>query len=113
MATKDFVQAFPIESFNSALLDGSYQPINPDGLPYAAFAISIKNYSDFIVDISYDGLQSQEVLGIGKELSYGLQKNSRPSNYVAMMAKGTRIYVMDGGAGFKGGYIYLTGWYLS
>ena len=112
MAYKDVIKPIPMTFFNSALLTGSYQPINPNGLPYACLAIAIKNYSDFIIDISFDGLQSHEILGIHEELSYGFQKNSRPSNYVAMLSKGTRVYVMDGGAGFKGGYIYLTGWYL-
>jgi len=112
MAYKNRTKPIPMTYFNTAGITGSYQPINPDGLPYACVAISIKNYSDFIIDISYDGLQSQEVLGIGEELFFGFQKNSRPNNNVAMMAKGTRVYVMDGGAGFKGGFVYLTGWYL-
>jgi len=113
MAYKDVIKPIIMTYFNSLALTGSYQPINPLGLPYACVAIAIKNYSDFIVDISFDGLQSHEILGASKELTYGFQKNSRPSNYVAMLSKGTRVYVMDGGGGFKGGLIYLTGWYLS
>jgi len=112
MAYKDIVKPIPMTFFDSLELDGTYQPINPLGLPYACIIISIKNYSDFIVDISFDGLQSHEMIGINMELAYGFQKNSRPANYVAMLSKGTRVYVMDGGAGQKGGNIYLTGWYI-
>jgi len=112
MAYKDIIKPIPMTFFNSTGLDGSYQPINPDGLPYACVSISIKNYSDFIVDISYDGIQGHENLGVSEEVTFCFQKNSRPSNNVAMLPKGTRVYVMDGGGGLKGGYIYLTGWYL-
>ena len=48
MAYKNRTKPIPMTYFNTAGITGSYQPINPDGLPYACVAISIKNYSDFI-----------------------------------------------------------------
>ena len=111
---KDVIKSIPLITFNSLGLTGAYQSINPGGLPYACVALTIKNYSDATVLISYDGQNSHEVLYPNYTVKIDFQRHARPHNWVAMVAKGTGIYVKDGGPakGGQGGNIYLTGWYL-
>jgi len=112
MAFKDIICPLTLTSFDSSSLTGAYQAINPAGFPHACSYIKISNLSDFYVDISYDGIQGHEIVAPHTRVVLYAQASSRTSNHVAMLKEGDSVYVMDGGGGFKGGYIYLSGWYL-
>ena len=113
MAVKDVIRPIPMTSFNTGGITGNYQPINAAGLPYPCVSIKILNYSDFDINVSYDDGLTHEYIAAGASAEFNFQTNSRPHNYVAMMKKGTIIYVKYAGGGQKGGYVYLVGWYLS
>jgi len=111
MAT-DVIRPIRLRYFNAIGLTGDYKVLNVGGLPEACSYIKIFNDSDFVLDLSYDGQQGHEMLDPSDTLELYFQANSRSNNHVAMLNKGTKIYGKDGGAGLKGGYIYISGWYV-
>lgn len=107
MALKNKIAAIEVTSFDAALLAG-YMPINPGGLTEACFLIRIINNSDEDIDISYDGITDHDFLPMGETLEISFQNNSQPNNNVALIAKGTIVYVAGSGGS---GTIYLAGYY--
>ena len=108
MAVKNFVQAIPISSLDSAGIGVSYLAINAGGLPEACFLVKIINNSNTDVTISYDGINDNDFMQDGEIITLNLQTNSQPNNHIALMRKGTVIYA-KGTAGV--GLIYVVGYY--
>ena len=110
MSAKNILKAIPLSTFNSANLAlGTWKPINSGGLPQACTMLRIVSLSDVGMGISYDGITEHDYLPPGWVLSIPLQQNAIPTNMIAKMKKGTRIYV-KGLAGV--GNVYLSGYYL-
>lgn len=107
--SKDSIKPLLITSVNSNTLGlGAYAVINADGLDGPCFLIKVTNASSEPIFVSYDGVNDHDVLLDDAEFNVDFQNNSRPGNKVALLPKGTRIYVR-GNAGQ--GFIYLSGWY--
>lgn len=108
MAVKNSVHAIPLTSIASSTVTGSYQAINPSGLPKPCFLIRIINFSSQAITISYDGVTDHEFLPNGGIFQFNIQANSQPSSYLANLSIGTIVYI-KGTAGT--GTVYLSGYY--
>ena len=110
MAVKNSVQAIPLTNIASSTVSGSYAAINATGLPNACFLIRIINNSTQDVTVSYDGTTDHEYVIKATVSQFSFQANSKPNNFVANIAQGTKVYV-KGTAGT--GNIYLAGYFQS
>jgi hypothetical protein len=106
---RNFVDAVEMIGLDSAAMLAGYQPIDADGLTYPCFYVRVINASNEDVTISYDGVEDHDYLPAGETLTLPLQSHSQPSNYVAQMKAGAKVYV-KGTAG--AGNIYLSGYFL-
>ena len=107
--TKNWVDAVEMIGLGSAAMLAAYQPIDTAGLEQPCFYVRIINASDEDVTISYDGVDDHDYLPAGQTLTLPLQSHSQPSNYVAQMKAGAKVYV-KGTAG--AGSIYIAGYFL-
>lgn len=109
MALKNTVNAIELFGISSVVMDSNaYQPISNVGLPFPCFLVRIINNSDEDVTVSYDGVTDHDFVAQKTTLQLPLQANSQPSSYVALMGKGTMIYVK----GTSGdGDVYLAAYY--
>jgi len=109
MAVRNTVNAVEVFFISSVVLEADeYQSINSQGLPFPCFLIRVINNSNKDVMISYDGVTDHDFIPMGQTLQLPFQSNSQPNGYVALMAKGTIVYV-QGAAGT--GDIYLAAYY--
>ena len=105
----DKVKACVLKSLDTSTLTGIYLPVNPLGLDGACFSLRIINNSNKDLTISYDGVTDHDFLPAGDYMHYDFQLNWMPGNMLALMAKGTKIYVK---ATAGTGYVYVTGYYV-
>jgi len=105
---KNGIQAITALVIDSSALTGGYDLFSATGLPEACSIIRIVNASDTGVGVSFDSVNTHELLPSGTSLQLNLQANSRPNNHVTCLAKGTRVS-LKGVAGV--GNIYLIGYY--
>ncbi len=107
---QSFVSAVVYETFNTAALAAGYAPVNANGFDFPIFMLRLVNASGQVVSVSYDGVNDHDVLTANSSLVYAFQTNNAPNGHVAMIRKGTVIYV----AGVAGaGTFYVIGYYLS
>jgi hypothetical protein len=90
-------------------LTSSFQPINPNGLDGACFSIAIANTTTAAVDISYDGVNTHDVVLTGATTEVLAQTNAQPNGWVALFQKGLIVYVKGASSA---GNIYLSGYYV-
>lgn len=111
MAVKDSVRAIPISGFNVAgLLPAAWQAITPaGGIPESCFTIALRNYSNRLVEVSYDGVNVHDAVLPNSDSVFYFQGNSRPSNQVSTLPRGTEVYVRGTAAG--AGFFYLSGYF--
>ena len=107
------VHAIPITYLNANTFAGVWVPINPLGLPQPCFCIRIVNDSNVSIDIRYnqpgDDIWNSHVRP-NSDADLMFQTNAQPTNYVALMAKGTVVSV-NAIAGV--GLVYLVGYYVN
>lgn len=109
MAVKNAVKAVEMFFISSAIIESDeYTAINSGGLPSACFLLRIVNDSDQGVLVSYDGVTDHDFVPQDKTLQLPFQSNSQPNNNVALIPKGTVVYV-KGTAG--DGDIYVAAYY--
>ncbi len=109
MAVKNSVNAIELFGLSSAVMDtDEYQSISDTGLPFPCFLVRIINNSDEDVTVSYDGVTDNDFIPQGTTLQLPLQTNSQPNNNIALIAKGTKVY-LKGSPG--SGDVYLAGYY--
>lgn len=109
MSVGDRIKAIPMVTFDTATLAGAYLPINPAGLPQACSSVTVRNDSNRVLAISYDGVTQHDILPDGEILGFmPAQILSQPTNNRCLWPKGLRIYV-SAAAGI--GNVYLTGFY--
>lgn len=109
MAIKDSISAAPLATLASASLTGTYQPINPLGLPDPAFLVKIHNFGTTIITISLDGTNDHEVVNLATTGEvYGGEGSSQPSNQNCLWPKG-QIFYAKGVAGT--GSVYLSAYF--
>lgn len=109
MALTSTVKAVNLSSFDTAGLTGGYDVINVNGLSHSCFKLRITNASNVDVGISYDGIVTSDFMPSDSVLTLDLQNMAGPSGQACVMAKGTKIYVMNPGPGV--GSVYLAGYY--
>ena len=109
MALKNSINAVELFFIASVVMEeDTYESINSQGLPFPCFLIRIINNSDEDVTVSYDGSTDQDFVPKNTVLQLPVQTNSQPSNHVALIPKGTIVYV-KGTAGT--GDVYLAAYY--
>jgi hypothetical protein len=107
MPVKNAATPIPLTSIDSTAVTDTYQAINTTGLPFPCFSINILNDSDEDITVSFDGVNDHEYIVSDFDRDILFQTNAQPTNSVALLPQGTKIYV-KGTAGT--GYIYLSGW---
>jgi len=108
MSVKNSVYAIPLEVFDTAVLDGTYEPINVNGIPNACFLIRITNATDVGLTLSLDGVHDHEYIAAAAVIDLPVQTNSQPNNKTALWQKGQIFYVNGTGAT---GNIYVSGYF--
>ena len=111
MATKNSVKAIPVLSFDAAtLLPAAWQAITPvDGLAAACFMLIFRNVSNRLVLVSYNGIDTHDVVPPDSTVELEFQTNSLPNNNCSLMPNGTNIYLA--GAVGGAGHVYLSGYF--
>ena len=111
MSLSNKVAPIVMTSIDSATFTGNYQLLSgPAGIAQALIMMQISNDSDENITISYDGVNDNDFLLAGLDRELQFQTNSSEPGKVAMLPKGTKVYV-KGTAG--SGSVYLAGWYIS
>jgi hypothetical protein len=106
MMAQNYVKALEMAFFDTSNLTGGYDLLRV--LPVPCAIIRFINNSSVDVGVSYDGLAIQDFLRLDSELVFNFQTNSQPSGKMALMKKGTHIYLI----GQPGkGLVYITGYY--
>lgn len=109
MAVNSQVKAVRVAGINTALLTGGYDVIDASGLSHSCFKIRITNESNIDVGISFDGVSTNDIILADSVYVLDLQMNSQPTGNVALMAKGTKVYVIAPAPGV--GDVWLAGYY--
>ena len=109
MSVNSLVKAVRLSGFNAAALTGGYDIIDENGLIEPCFLIRIINNTKVGVGVSYDGVSTHDYILSEQVLQLDLQANSQPSGRVALMAKGTKIYVIAPAPSV--GFIWLAAYY--
>jgi hypothetical protein len=107
---KNSIKADTVSIFDTSGLSTSFQAMNAGGLTGPTVLIRVYNASNRDIYISYDGSHSHDFLKSGDTLTLNFQNNAAPNNNVAMMKKGTIVYVK--GASSGSGNISLSAYYL-
>jgi hypothetical protein len=107
---KNCIKADAVSAFNSTGLSTSYQALNASGFSGPTVLMRIYNASNRDITISYDGTHDHDFVPTTQWLTLNFQTNAAPNNYVAMMKKGTIVYLKGASAGT--GLIYLATYYL-
>lgn len=108
MSVRNTVNAVTLTSIAATSFTGSYQAINSSGLSNACFLVRIINNTNKDITISYDGVNDHDFLPTLTNLQLPLQSNSQPNNSIALMPKGTVVWV-KGAMGT--GSAYLAAYY--
>jgi hypothetical protein len=109
MSVNSVVKAVRLSGFDAAGLTGGYDAINVGGLSEACFLIRIINNTKIGVGISYDGVTTHDYILSEQVLDLNFQTNSQPSGRVALMAKGTTVYVIAPNPSV--GFIWLAAYF--
>lgn len=104
------IKEIPLTTFNSASLTGTYQAINPLGLPNPCFLLRIINGGTTSVNISYDGVTDHDVVFFASTLQLPGPINTLLNSNGALFPHGQIVYIR-GTAGT--GSIGVAGYYQS
>ena len=111
MSSRDSVKAIPVMGFDTAGLNPAlWQDITPaSGIPESVFMIAFRNYSDRLIQVSYDGINLHDMVQIDADLVLNFQQLSRPNGCVSLLRRGTHIYVR--GIALGKGFLYVSGYF--
>jgi len=104
---KNKVLPIPLASIDSATFTGAYQLLTTLAQP--CVTLQIVNNSDRDITVSYDGTIDHDFIQDTKERGWAFQNNAQPANFVAILAKNTKVYVKGSAGGT--GLVTLSGWY--
>lgn len=104
----NFVASMEMQSFNIAGLAAGFTAVDVDGIESHLLILRIINDSNKAVIVSYDGVTDHDIIPAGTNVTYNLQSNSEPQNWVYQLKEGT-VFWVRGAAG--AGFIYFSGWY--
>jgi hypothetical protein len=108
MSVKNQVKAIPLAFLDTATISAiTFTPIGT--LPQAVFLIRFFNPSNTNVFVSFDGVNTADFVPSGGGiLELNFQANAQPNNFLANLAKGTKVYA----AGLAGvGFVYMSAYY--
>lgn len=110
MAVKNSIAPVALATFDTATLTGNYQLVSAAGLPRACFFLRLINSSNVDVIISYDGVTDHDVI-LGQSINpYPFQSLGQPQNNVALIPRGTKIWVKQRTAAGAGSFS-IAGYY--
>ncbi len=107
---KNSIRADAVVIFNSSGLSTSYQALNAGGLTGPTVLLRLYNGSSKDLIISYDGVVDHDFVKSGDTLILNFQNNAAPNSNVAMLRKGTIVYIKGNSSGT--GLISLAAYYL-
>ncbi len=107
---KNSIKADTVALFDTSGLTTSFKAVNAGGLTGPTVLLRMYNGSSKDVYVSYDGTNSHDFIKSGEVLTLSFQNNAAPNNNVAMMKKGTIVYVKGASSGT--GNISLSAYYL-
>lgn len=105
MASKNKIEPVVRHTFNSASLTASYQVVSAGGFAYDLAIYKLYNGSTVDIDISYNGVDDNDILPAGGTLIVDVQANKEDDR--AAWPAGRELFV-KGSAGT--GNIYETGY---
>jgi len=109
---KDFVQAIPLSTIDSAaLIAPTFIPINSDGIPEACFMLKIINDSATTILVSYDKSTRHDAIAPKTSAILGMQEQSQGPNKRALFKKGTVVSVRTYSGGASVGLVHLSGYF--
>jgi hypothetical protein len=111
MSVKNIVKAIPASQAAYGVIQGTFNPINPAGLPQACFLLRVINGTNEPIDISYDDVDQHDYLPAGQTLNLNAQTNSQPQNQAALVPIGTIVYIRYSVGAPSSGDVYLAGYY--
>ncbi len=112
MALKNAIKAGELTSRDSATFNNTLQILSADaGIPGPCILLRIVNASNTVIGVSYDGVTINDSVLPSSTMELNFQSNAQPGNMVAVMPKGTRVYVIGGAAGV--GFVFLATYYQS
>lgn len=106
---KNSLKAIPLTTFDSATLLATYQPLNPNGLPFACLVLKIQNAATTAITLSYDDSTDHDFVSAGSIITLSSNAISSQTPDTVKIQKGTIVYA-KGIAGV--GTIYVIGYYL-
>lgn len=107
---QDWIKAIPVKSFDTSTLSGSYQVVNPGGLPHACIKMRIFNNSTAVVTVSFDGVTDNEILPSGYLWQSPGQEDAPPNAKFALWRAGQQIWVKSSVA--EAGSLTVSGYYV-
>ena len=108
MPVKNTIKAIALASFDTNSSDGTYKLVNTGGTTQACFWLRLVNNSNKDITVSYDGTNDHDFVPAGKEFNLMGQTNAQPSNFVANIPLGFKVYIKN----VQGtGLFYLSGYY--
>lgn len=114
MTVRNYIQAIPMKSLATTALVSSttWYVVDAAGLPQPCALIRITNASDVDVQISFDGSTAADYVPYNEVVELPLQDNAIANpGAVALLKKGTKIYIKGDIRGAKGGTIYIAGYF--
>jgi len=96
--------------FDATLLDADYQILDP-GIPEPVFYMKFINTSTVNVFISFDGVYPHDIVLAQSNFELYLQANAQPRSDIALIKRGTPVYVAMETTPGKGGDIYVISYY--
>ena len=108
MTVRNSVYALEYYTIDTAgLAAGVWSPVNAPGFEYPVFLLRLVNDSAVDVFVSYNGTTFNDFVPANESVQLSFQTNAQPTNFAALMAKNTIVYV-SGNAGV--GTFYVIGY---
>jgi len=96
--------------FDATLLDADFQIVDP-GIPEPVFYMKFINTSTVNAFISFDGIYLSDIVLAQSNFELYLQANGQPRSDVALIRRGTPVYVAMETTPSKSGDIYVISYY--
>lgn len=104
------VFSIPMISFDSATLSGTYQTLNPLGIPEACYMIRLINKSNVDIIISYNSVDNNDYILAGTTVELTSQPNSQTTESAIFLGRGGIVYLKQATAPGVG-LVYLAGYF--
>jgi len=108
---KSFILPLEVDTIDATTFTGALQKVTVlGGIAETCIILRIINDTSEDVEVSYDGFTINDYIPSGQTLQLDFQANAQPNANVAVLKKGTDVWV-GSTAGAGTGVLYLTGYY--